>query len=165
MFRHAIAPQARHVNVQIVTFRTGMISSCAMIQSETFVLYGDIVDVCQAISHHTILLLIWYREKFAEWNSESHDEHSTQISGSGWVTSTKPLCLCLIFHILQHVHGGLPIDDIGIAYYVNAIGDFLALEDFPSPSSFVRFSGELATCEMKILSNKLQTACISIYQE
>ena len=56
-------------------------------------------------------------------------------------------------------------DDIGIAYYVNAIGDFLALEDFPSPSSFVRFSGELATCEMKILSDKLQTACISIYQE
>ncbi|KAN0129009.1 hypothetical protein V8E53_013159 [Lactarius tabidus] len=136
-----------NVNAKIVTFRKTMVPPTTSSPTENCLLYGDIVDM-------------------SEWDDDMiPDEHSTQISGSGWIKSTHPLTLSFVLHICQHVRGALPTDDIAIACYINSIHRFLILENLPSPSNFLRFSGELGKCEQKMITDMSLTSSLSIYME
>ena len=94
-------------------------------------------------------------EQVAVYNAETRDEHDTQISGSGWITTTDTRSRSFFLHICQHLTGTQPTDDI--------IVQCLLTGDLPPPGKYVHFSGELLSCQKLFFADNTISTCVIIF--
>lgn len=98
------------------------------------------------------------------WQREITFEHNTHISGSAYVSFTKPHRDAFVVHTCQQMPTATyrQWNDIALKCRLNSNALLHIWEELPNAMSFIRFTGEMSNCKRKIVGGNVVTLCIYV---
>ena len=96
------------------------------------------------------------------YDTTDPDQHSVQISGTGFITSSDINSLSFYLHISQSVAAGNASHDIVVECCLNDIAHFLTVQNLHQHHAMIHFAGEFENCRRIIFTNNSWTTCASI---